>query len=231
MALKVIGAGFGRTGTNSLKVALEQLGLKPCHHMKEVGPSLNQIRWFDAASKGEPVDWDAVFENFEAAVDWPAAAYYLELAEHFPQAKVILSVRDPESWYKSTRETIYAVGKAMPYWLKWLIPPVKRLTQMVQRTVWQGVFAGDFENRDSAIQCFNSHIRRVKESIPADRLLVHAAKEGWEPLCNFLGKPVPKTPYPRVNEARDLKLVVLILKLLAWLPVLLAAALAYYLFL
>ena len=116
MGLKVIGAGFGRTGTNSLKVALEQLGYAPCHHMKEVGPSLSQIRWFDAASKGEPVNWDDVFEHFEAAVDWPAAAYYQELSEHYPNAKVILSVRDAEGWYNSAAASIYAFYGNTPKW-------------------------------------------------------------------------------------------------------------------
>ena len=230
MVLKVIGAGFGRTGTNSLKVALEQLGYAPCHHMKEVGPSLSQIRWFDAASKGEPTDWDTVFEKFEAAVDWPAAAYYLELSEHFPDAKVILSVRDAEGWYKSTSETIYQVFQATPAWMKWLIPPVDRLMRMVQRTVWDGVFEGEFENRDRSIERFNAHIETVKKVIPIDRLLVHNVAEGWEPICNFLNKPMPQTPYPRVNEARDIKRMILVLKFLRWLPALLAGSLAWYLF-
>ena len=231
MGLKVIGAGFGRTGTNSLKVALEQLGYAPCHHMKEVGPSLSQIRWFDAASKGEAMDWDTVFEKFEAAVDWPSAAYYQELSEHFPQAKVILSVRDAEGWYTSTSETIYAVFKATPTWLMWLVPPINRLMQMVERTVWSGVFAGEFENRDRTIERFNLHIETVKKLIPPDSLLVHNVAEGWEPICNFLDKPVPQIPYPRVNEARDIKRMIVVLKCLRWLPGLLAGVLAYYLFL
>ena len=218
MPLKVIGAGFGRTGTNSLKVALEQLGYDPCHHMKEVGPSLEQINWFDQASKGEVMDWDKVFAKFEAAVDWPVVTYYQELAEHFPDAKVILSVRDAEDWYNSAHETIYAVSRNVPAWLKWLVPPIGRLIAMVNRSIWDGVFAGQFKDRDSTIGVFNQHIEDVKKNIPAERLLVHSAKEGWAPICGFLDKPIPNTPYPRVNEAKEIKRMVMVLKVLGWLP-------------
>jgi len=227
MALKVIGAGFGRTGTNSLKLALEQLGYAPCHHMKEVAPSLEQINWFDQASKGELMDWDNVFVKFEAAVDLPAALYYLELAEHFPEAKIILSVRDAEGWHDSTQETIYAVALNAPTWLKWLVPPIGRLVNMVNRSIWNGVFSGEFENREAAITIFNQHIANVQKNISPERLLVHSAKEGWAPICGFLDKPIPDTPYPRVNEAKDIKRIVAILKMLRWLPwVVLAGVLA-----
>ena len=218
MPLKVIGAGFGRTGTNSLKVALEQLGFGPCHHMKEVGPSLEQIKWFDQASKGEVMDWDQVFEKFQAAVDWPSVTYYQELAAHFPDAKVILSVRDPEAWYDSARETIYAVSQSAPSWLRWLVPPINRLLDMVIRSIWDGQFQGRFDDREATIEVFNQHIIDVQKSIPAERLLVHSATEGWPPICKFLNVPVPDKPYPRVNEAKDIKRMVKILKALQWLP-------------
>jgi hypothetical protein len=218
MPLKVIGAGFGRTGTNSLKVALEQLGFGPCHHMKEVGSSLEQINWFDQVSRDEIVDWNRVFAKFESAVDWPAAAYYQELAALFPESKIILSVRDPDDWYDSVTETIYAVGQNVPRWLRWLVPPVNRLVSMVSRIVWDGVFAGRFEDRSYTISIFNQHIEEVRKNIPADRLLIHSAKEGWAPICEFLKVPVPQTAYPRVNEAKDIKRMVSLLKALSWLP-------------
>jgi hypothetical protein len=218
MPLKVIGAGFGRTGTNSLKVALERLGCGPCHHMKEVGASIEQINWFDQVSKGEIVDWNQVFAKFDSAVDWPAAAYYQELAALFPESKVILSVRDPDAWYDSVHETIYAVGSSVPRWLRWFVPPVDRLVSMVMRIIWDGIFAGRFEDRSFAINIFNQHIEEVRKNIPADRLLIHSAKEGWEPICEFLQLPIPNTPYPRVNEAKDIKRMVILLKFLGWLP-------------
>ena len=220
MGLKVIGAGFGRTGTNSLKVALEHLGYAPCHHMKEVFPSLEQINWFEQASRGDPVDWDKVFSKFEAAVDWPSVAYYQELAEHFPKAKIILSIRDAEAWHKSVSETIYAITKNVPTWLRFVAPPVDRIYTMIHRLIWDGTFSGKFENSEFAIDVFNKHIEDVKRMIPAERLLTHSASEGWEPLCNFLGEPLPDIPYPRVNEAKEIKRAVVVLKFLRWLPAL-----------
>jgi hypothetical protein len=196
--------------------------------MKEVGPSLSQIRWFDAASKGEIVNWDEVFEHFEAAVDWPAAAYYQELSEYYPEAKIILSIRDAEGWYNSTKTTIYAFFQNVPTWMRWVIPPLNRLLNMVQRTVWDGVLAGEFENRTRTIERFNSHIEAVKKTIPAERLLIHSAAEGWQPICTFLGKPLPTTPYPRVNETKDFQRMFIVMRILRWLPWVLGAGLAYY---
>ncbi len=218
MGLKVIGAGFGRTGTTSLKAALEQLGYAPCHHMREVLPDKEQVMWFDQASKKEAIEWDAVFENFDAAVDWPAAAYYKELAEHFPDAKVILSVRDAAAWYKSTRETIYPATVNVPAWLCMAVPSVKRAVQMVNRTIWDGIFNGQFENRDYAIRIYEKHLQEVERTIPKERLLIHSPNEGWEPLCRFLEKPLPENPYPRVNEANVIKRMVLALNFLRALP-------------
>ena len=109
MALSVIGAGFGRTGTESMKLALEALGLGPCHHMKEGLPNPEQISLWRAVARGEPADWDQIFEGYRSAVDWPAAHYWRELAAHYPDAKVVLTVRSPESWYASMENTILKV--------------------------------------------------------------------------------------------------------------------------
>ena len=218
MALKVIGAGFGRTGTNSLKLALEMLESQPCHHMLEVFPSENQINWFHDKAHGKSVVWEKVFENFGSAVDWPSSAYYQELAEYYPDSKVILSVRDPEKWYDSTKETIYFVSTAIPKWILILSPQKRQIYEMIQQTIWQGVFDGKFEDRDYAIKVFNDHIKDVKSIIPEDRLLIHEAKEGWAPLCEFLGKSIPDQPYPRVNEAKGFKKQISKIKMLRMLP-------------
>ena len=179
MALKVIGAGFGRTGTNSLKNALEILESQPCHHMLEVFPSENQISWFHDKANGEMIAWDEVFENFGSAVDWPSSAYYQELAEYYPESKVVLSIRDPDKWYDSAKETIYFVSTAIPKWILFLSPKKRKIYEMIQKTIWQGVFDGKFEDRDYALNVFNSHIKEVKSIIPEDRLLIHEAKDGW----------------------------------------------------
>lgn len=223
MSLEVIGAGFGRTGTNSLKVALEQLGYIKCHHMKEVFVSRRQIELWDRASRGEAMNWDEVFEGFRASVDWPSAAYYRELAEHYPNAKVILGTRNPDAWYQSVCETIYPVSYAAPGWLLRINQPMRTIMEANRRLIWQGIFGGRFEEKAHALAVYERHIEEVKAAIPRERLLVHEAKEGWGPLCAFLGKPVPDTPYPRVNEAKDIKRVVTVFRWLGRLPWILLA--------
>ena len=218
MTLKVIGSGLGRTGTLSLKTALEHLGFSPCHHMKEVAMSSKQIHWFWKASKGEKVNWRLVFDKFEAAVDWPAAAYYEQLSKEFPEAKIVMGVRDPEAWYRSVSETIYTVAPNIPGWLKFIFPPAKKWVQMVEQTIWTNELEGRFEDKEFTIEFFNQRIKEVKQNIPSERLLIHRPQDGWEPLCGFLGVPIPKKPYPWVNEAKEIKRAVKALKVLKWLP-------------
>ncbi len=231
MALKVIGAGFGRTGTSSLKVALEHLGYDPCHHMKEVLTSSEQIKWFEQISRGEPIDWNIVFSKFEAAVDWPSSAYYEELALYYPDAKVILSIRNAEKWHQSTLETIFSMSEKFPKWLLWIFPPACQWLDMVYRIIWDGIFDGRFEDHDHAVNVFLKHIEKVKSVIPAERLLVHEAKDGWEPLCHFLGKQIPDIAYPRFNERKKLKRVIYLficLEKLPWILIGILTTLALY---
>ena len=214
MSLKIIGAGFGRTGTTSMKEALELLGYNKCHHMREVMPSGKQVELFDRVSRNVEVDWDDVFEGFEAAVDWPAAARYKELMEKYPEAKVILTARDPEAWYESTKETIYALSNIVPPIISLLIPRVRNITAMVQRLIWEGVFDGRFEEKQHAIDVYNKYVAEVIANVPDGRLLVHSAKEGWQPLCEFLDEPIPSQPYPHSNESNVMKRVIVVLKVL-----------------
>ena len=205
MTLKVIGAGFGRTGTLSMKAALEQLGYVKCHHMLEVFASADQLRMWDEIGRGGEPDWDTVFDGFQASVDFPSSAYWRELAEHYPDAKVILTTRSFESWHKSARETIWAVGAAMPGWMKTLVPKARTITRMVDNNVWARVFHGRFEDYEYARKVFEDHEAAVKAAIPPERLLVFEPKQGWEPLCAFLDKPVPDGPFPHVNDTADFK--------------------------
>ena len=193
--LQVIGAGFGRTGTLSLKHALEELGLGPCYHMTELfnRPSVDE-QW-DAIVKGEPADWYAVFKGYRGSVDWPACTYYKELMQAYPDAKVLLSVRDPEKWYESVASTIYRVSR--------LNPDHARTTHghMGNTLIWQGTFDGRFEDKDYAIGVFLRHNEEVRRYVPAEKLLVYDVKESWEPLCDFLGVPVPAgKPFPHDND-------------------------------
>ena len=215
MSLKIIGAGFGRTGTTSMKEALELLGYDRCHHMREVMPSGKQVELFDRVSRNVAVDWDDVFAGFEAAVDWPAAARYQELMEKYPDAKVILTARDADAWYESTRETIYALSNSIPSIMLFLIPRARKILAMIQRLIWQGVFDGRFEEKQYAIDVYNRNVAEVLANVLGDRLLVHSAKEGWRPLCEFLDRPIPSQPYPHSNESAVMKRVIVGLKVLS----------------
>jgi hypothetical protein len=193
--VKIIGAGFGRTGTLSLKNALEQLGFDPCCHMLEVAWRAERARlWLDAA-QGMAVDWSQVLAGYQATVDWPGCAFYGELMEAFPDAQVILTVRDPEAWYESARKTINDRPSARPP-----TPDDTIGTQMIRAVVWQGSMEGAFDDKAKAIDIYNRHNEEVRRRVPADRLLVFEARQGWEPLCDFLGVPVPAGSYPHLNE-------------------------------
>jgi len=197
MSLKVIGAGFGRTGTMSLKVALEELGYSPCYHMVELFEHPEHVEQWEAAVWGEPVEWEDLFSGYRATVDWPGAAFYKELIKAYPEAKVLLSVRDPERWYESTRKTIYTTVDPSPEMIA-AVGPAPRLNDEL---IWKRTFGGSFEDRRHAIEVFERHNEEVKEHVPAERLLVYEAKDGWGPLCEFLGVEVPKAkPFPHLND-------------------------------
>ena len=203
MTLKVIGAGFGRTGTTSIKAALEQLGFTQCYHMQEVIKHPAHVqRWIDVMD-GKPVDWDALFAGYQATVDWPACNFYEQLMAHYPNAKVLLTVRDPDKWYDSCLNTIYAMyHKPVMRFVRRLFPLMQRFMAMNDRLIWQGDFQGRFADRSYAIKVFNAHNAAIKAAVPAERLLVYDVKEGWEPLCRFLNVPVPQgVPFPHLNDS------------------------------
>jgi hypothetical protein len=213
MTLRVVGAGFGRTGTTSLKAALEKLGFQKCHHMQEVGPQIGA--WQDLAD-GKSVDWDEVFEGFQASCDWPSCTYWEELSHHYPEAKVLLTVRDEGRWYDSVAETIYPASFFVPEWLARRIPVYKRYHKMVIDQVWDGVFEGRFEDRDHALSVYRAHNARVKERCDPSRLLVFEVKDGWAPLCKFLEVPVPDEPFPHLNDAKMIRGALLAARILGW---------------
>jgi hypothetical protein len=199
MALKVVGAGFGRTGTLSLKNALEKLGFGPCYHMMEVFPRADHAAMWHRLAFGHPMDWDLIFRGFRATVDWPGARWWREIAAHYPDAKVLLSVRDPEAWYKSVRDTIYPPMK-LP--LPDGVPENFRLQQeMVRKAVLAETFDNRFEDKAHAIEVFKRHNQEVRDAIDSARLLVFDVREGWTPLCRFLEVPIPDEPFPRLNDS------------------------------
>ena len=212
VAIEVIGAGLGRTGTSSLKEALETLGFGPCYHMTEVFAHLEHVPVWEAA-RGECVEWEDALHGYRAAVDWPAPAFYEELMRRYPGAKVILTVRDPERWYESTLNTIYEIqglSESPAYALSaLLVPPmrrVRRATRVIGALAWRGLFGGRFEDREHAIAVFEKYNAEVARRVPAERLLVYEAREGWEPLCAFLGVEVPEgKPFPHANDTEEFR--------------------------
>jgi len=200
MALKVVGAGFGRTGTMSLKTALEQLGFNKCYHMLEVSLNEGHVQLWRAIERGEDVDLEALFEGYQASVDWPSCNYWRQQLEVFPDAKVILSRRDPQRWYESVMNTIYPSTLAG---MKSDDPEIKARLEMVFEVIWDGVFSGRMDDKDHVIAIFEAHNQSVIDQVPADRLLVFDASQGWQPLCDFLEVPVPEGPYPRTNTTED----------------------------
>src|SRR5918995_6544270 len=215
--LAVTGPGLGRTGTLSLHAALERLGFAPCEHMTNCFAHPERFAfWLEAARRkraGEPIDWRSLFTGYRATVDWPGAYFWRELTAAHPEAKVILTVRDSRHWYDSAHATIYAATQArtatpsarLLYRLvSWVNPSAGNGFRTVKETVWDGTLRGRFDDRDEAIRIFEDHNHEVAATIPPERLLVFDVKEGWQPLCAFLGVPAPPgEPFPHVNDAID----------------------------
>jgi len=196
MRLRLIGAGLGRTGTTSLKVALERLLGAPCHHMMEVFAHPEQVPVWHAAARGEMPDWKAFLAGYAASVDWPSAAFWPELAGAFPDAVILLSVRDPESWWKSASETIF---QTLP-----LGPPAWRA--MVE-DLMRARFTFPLD-RDACIAAYRRWYEDARARIPRERLLEWRASDGWAPLCKALGVAVPEEPFPHTNTTEDVQAMI-----------------------
>lgn len=207
MTLKVIGVGFGRTGTLSLKLALDELGLGPCYHMVEtIAYPEHDAMWL-ALARGETPDWRPILAGYTSTVDWPGLMIWRELAAASSDAKIILTMRDPEEWYASAAATIFARMlefeslRADPD----AVDPLRRgHMEMVNAIVVEKTFGGSLD-REHAIAAFNTHNDEVQRSVPPERLLVYESQEGWDPICAFLGVPVPATPYPKANTTEEFR--------------------------
>ena len=214
--MRVVGAGFGRTGTTSLKAALEELGFGPSYNLSEVFANPEHVGFWEAAGcpTREGLDWEGFLAGYEVAVDWPACSFYEELMEAFPEAPVILTVRDPAPWYESTRSTIYELRRLtagpLPVRAAFALaglfaPGVAGTVRLADRLVWEDTFDGRFEDRAYAMEVFERHNEAVRRRVPPERLLVFDVREGWAPLCYFLGVEAPDEPFPRLNEAREMR--------------------------
>ena len=195
MTISLIGAGYGRTGTLSLKSALETLGYNKCHHMIEVIRNPGESEKWLQAIDAKTVNWASLLKGYEATVDWPACHFYHELADYYPKAKVLLSIRDPLDWFESmSATTLGVIRKRMQ------ASNAGQPKNLGTELVVNAAFGGEIDDAEHAIRMFNQHTKEVVDTIDSDRLLIYNAREGWEPLCQFLDKPVPDAAFPRVNS-------------------------------
>jgi Sulfotransferase domain len=209
--LKVIGAGLPRTGTASVKAALERLGLGPSYHMSELRSHPEHLdRWLHAFADG-PTDWARVFDGYQSTQDWPAALFWRELADAYPEAKVVLTVRDPHAWYKSFHalmtfprkppgENASPELRAASATMRQLAPFLNRRGKSILGPEWSfGPAMRDDE--PGLVAAFHRHVETVQATLPAERLLVFDIRQGWEPLCAFLGLDTPDEPFPHLNTS------------------------------
>ena len=195
MALMVIGAGFDGTGTGSLATALTRLGLGPCHDLAEWRAHPAQLPVWIEATDGAPVDWEALLQGYRSTAGWPCCRFWRELVQRYPAAKVILTVREPESWYRAASATVFASLRE---------PPedgtgATSAWRLLRKMILEQTFGGSAGDAALAIEVLAMHDREVKDAVPADRLLVYHVSRGWEPLCRFLRATVPDEPFPKTN--------------------------------
>lgn len=202
MSLKVIGVGFGRTGTLSLKLGLEQIGFDPCYHMMEVFKRDGHVDFWHNAAFGAPGAWDPLFTDFSATVDWPAAHYWRELVAHYPDAKVVLTIRDSERWYESVHSTIY---QAMIQSIDADNPVFERQREMANKIILEDTFGGRFQDRAHAIGIYEQHNETVQKTLPSSRLLTYQVADGFGPLCQHLGVATPDAEFPHVNSTEEFR--------------------------
>ena len=195
MSLKVVGAGVGRTGTASLKLALEQLLGGRCHHMLEIINDPGQVRGWTDAIDGRKVDWQELLSAYVAQVDWPGASFWRELSAANPDALVVLSTRDPEAWYRSASNTIFNVFDHSPPGLEEWFTSVRKM--------FRERFSDDLHNPTAMMEAFERHNAEVRAGVSAERLLEWTAADGWAPICERLGVPVPDEPFPVANTTNE----------------------------
>lgn len=197
MTLEVIGAGFGRTGTMSTKIALEKLGFGPCYHMKELYGNPAHLPVWRRVSLGEIVDWQSVFGNYRSTVDWPGTAAWADLVEHYPDARVLVNVRPVEAWADSMLHTIcrlLTVRRRHPD------SYARDVLEVANRLITERAFGGRLDDRQVLINAFEAHLEALRQALPPERVLFFNVADGWPPLCEFLERPIPDTPFPYSNS-------------------------------
>ncbi|MCL7453243.1 MAG: sulfotransferase family protein [Anaerolineae bacterium] len=198
--LEVIGAGLGRTGTHSLAQALEILGFGPCYTILDVNRNPGHFDLWTAAVAGEAVDWQKLYHNYRSAVEWPTVAFLPSILAQYPSAKVVLTLRDADSWYESASVTIFP---ALESTAKHPDPQQRARSTLKRRLILQDVFGGKYWDKEHALSVYKNHNRSVIDLVPGERLLQYSITEGWEPLCRFLAVDIPGQVFPHRNERAE----------------------------
>jgi sulfotransferase family protein len=208
--LQVIGVGLHRTGSMSVKAALEQLGFGPCYHgMEALRRATDGDHWLAAYEAGGEFDWSLIFKGYRATMDWPTAHFWEQLATAYPDAKILLTQRDPERWWDS-HVKMFELSSEIDQELtdedrQWAEESGFARIQTALATIVSETFDGQVFDKEHCLRVFEQHDERVRQTVPAGRLLVYRVQEGWEPLCRFLGVDVPDEPFPRVNVGDNLR--------------------------
>ncbi len=232
--MEVIGAGNGRTGTTSLKAALEILGFDPCYHMSDVFAGSHGSFWVRHTNK-QAVDFDEIFgpKKFKASCDFPSAIFWKEQLQQYPNAKVILTIRDPEKWYKSCCDTTFhmlpfgpysSLGSKIAMW-------ASGISEMFTQVIYRDFYKCDL-SKEHAIKCYKEHNEKVIAECPPEKLLIFEVSQGWEPLCTFLNRPIPSVPFPNANDTAAFKKNVAIVEAVGYVAVVVVvvpiASMLYY---
>ncbi|HUH81533.1 MAG TPA: sulfotransferase [Solirubrobacteraceae bacterium] len=211
--MKAIGAGLPRTATTTQMYALEKLGFSPCYHMRDLLADLGAgLPLWEEVADGSP-DWERIFGEATSTCDWPSARYYRELTDHYPESKVVLSVRDGAGWAASMQETVWGVyhGDSVLHHLcraRAVLDPLwNRYMALMTRMTWDegGALAGDTSTAAGLVAAMERWNDTVKRTVPPERLLAWDPRDGWEPLCEFLDVPVPDEPLPRLNDTASFR--------------------------
>jgi len=197
--MKLINTGLGRTGTTSLKAALEMLGIAPVFHAPDLFTNTKYLDVWEAACEGQTIDWRTFFADYEVA-DWPVAFFYKEIIKAYPEAKVMITVRDPEEWFKNFKAVWQQVLS-----INLPIPRLQRLRRFIRLRMMEEFFEGKGNDKAQMVCFFENYVEGVKEFVPADKLLVYNVTEGWEPLCEFLEVDVPQQAFPNANKGGGFK--------------------------
>ena len=214
MSIKIIGAGFPRTGTTTLKTCLETLGHSKVYHMKELLVNPERLHHWKTLDETGDTDWDALYNGYDATVDFPGYPWYKEHMKRFPEAKVILTVRDFESWHKSVDKTVFRAGPQTPgekikmmgkLLMSSRARKVVKCIKFFKKIFFAEELKGKFEDKVFAKKVWDDHIAEVKSFVPADKLLVYDVRDGWGPLCKFLGVEEPAEPLPHLNKKENFK--------------------------